>query len=257
MDMTIEAQPSPTDFTRAGAPRAPVDDMLAKMSTIPHAGGELAPSTTGIPAVLLVDDHDLFRAGLRQLLEAQGVRVVGDTRCEPAAIDMGRRTKTTVALFDSQTVNEESTAPLIERFTTELPESAVMVFSRSTERADVYQAIRAGARGYLAKGAPVEQLAGAIRAVHAGAAWMQPTVIATALEFIRTGQVPITGRSNMSEREIEVLCLVAEGLDNNEIAAELGISAKTVKNHVSSILMKLGLTNRVQAAVFAVRSGIA
>ncbi len=219
-----------------------------------HTGTAAA---NGIPAVLLVDDHDLFRAGLRQLLEAQGVRVVGDTRCEPNAIDMGRRTKTTVALFDSQTVDGESTTPLIEQFTSELPDAGVIMFTRSTERADVYLAIRAGARGYLAKGAPVEQLAGAIRAVHAGAAWMQPTVIATALEFIRTGQLPITPRSNMSEREVEVLRLVAEGLDNNDIARELGISAKTVKNHVSSILMKLGLTNRVQAAVFAVRSGLA
>jgi two-component system NarL family response regulator len=209
------------------------------------------------PAVLLVDDHDLFRAGLRQLLEAQGVRVVGDTRCEAAAIDMGRRTRATVALFDSHTVEGGSTSELVERFTQELPGAGVVMFTRSTDRGDVYRAVRAGARGYLAKGAPVEQLAGAIRAVHAGAAWMQPTVIATVLEFIRTGQLPITPRTDMSEREIEVLRHLAGGLDNNDIAAELGISAKTVKNHVSSILMKLQLTNRVQAAVFAVRSGLA
>ncbi len=220
------------------------------------AAATASPTATA-PAVLLVDDHDLFRAGLRQLLDAQGVRVVGDTRCEPSAIEMGRRTRTTVALFDSATADGEPTAPLIERFAAELPEAAVVMFARSTERADVYQAIRAGARGYLAKGAPIEQLAGAIRAVHAGAAWMQPTVIATVLEFIRTGQLPITSRSSMSEREVEVLRLIAEGLDNNDIAASLGISAKTVKNHVSSILMKLGLANRVQAAVYAVRSGLA
>ena len=230
------------------------------MTTRPSASASPAPgsgqSAKAAPAVLLVDDHDLFRAGLRQLLKAQGVRVVGDSRCEPSAIDMARRTRTTVALFDSHDVDGASTAPLIETFTTELPETGVVMFTRSTEREDVYAAIRAGARGYLAKGAPVEQLAGAIRAVHAGAAWMQPTVIATALEFIRTGQLPITPRSNMSEREMEVLRLIAEGLDNNNIAATLGISAKTVKNHVSSILMKLGLTNRVQAAVFAVRSGL-
>jgi DNA-binding NarL/FixJ family response regulator len=219
---------------------------------------DLAPSGTGpgMPAVLLVDDHDLFRTGLRQLLEAQGVRVVGDTRCTPSAIDMGRRTRTTVALFDTQTVDGASTAPLVDDFTRELADVGVVMFTRSTERVDIYQSIRAGARGYLAKGAPIELLAQAIRTVHEGAAWMQPSVIATALEFIRTGQLPITPRSSMSEREIEVLRLVAEGMDNNEISGELGISPKTVKNHVSSILMKLGLTNRVQAAVFAVRSGI-
>ena len=231
--------------------------MTARTPATTTAAGSASGSSLSAPAVLLVDDHDLFRAGLRQLLEAQGVRVVGDTRCDPGAIEMGRRTRTTVALFDTQSVDGSTTAPLIERFTADLPDTGVVMFTRSTERADVYRAVRAGARGYLAKGAPVEQLAGAIRAVHAGAAWMQPTVIATVLEFIRTGQLPITPRSDMSEREIEVLRLIAGGLDNNDIAAELGISAKTVKNHVSSILMKLQLTNRVQAAVFAVRSGLA
>ena len=231
--------------------------MTARTSATAASAASASGSTLTAPAVLLVDDHDLFRAGLRQLLEAQGVRVVGDTRCDPGAIEMGRRTRATVALFDTQSVDGSTTAPLIEKFTSELPDTGVVMFTRSTERADVYRAVRAGARGYLAKGAPVEQLAGAIRAVHAGAAWMQPTVIATVLEFIRTGQLPITPRSDMSEREIEVLRLIAGGLDNNDIAAELGISAKTVKNHVSSILMKLQLTNRVQAAVFAVRSGLA
>ena len=222
------------------------------LATEPHGQRLASP-----PAVLLVDDHDLFRAGLRQLLDAQSVRVVGDSRCLESAIDMGRRTRATVALFDTQDADGNFTATLIERFLEALPHVGVVMFTRSTDRADVYRSIRAGARGYLAKGAPVEQLAGAIRAVHAGAAWMQPTVIATALEFIRTGQLPIMPRSDMSEREIEVLRLLARGFDNNEVAAELGISAKTVKNHVSSILMKLGLTNRVQAAVFAVRSGLA
>lgn len=219
-------------------------------ATIPHA------SEGSAPAVLLVDDHDLFRAGLRQLLEAQGVRVVGDTRCEPGAVDMGRRTRASVALFDTHTVDGTSTADLLEHFSSELPGARVVMFTRSTERADIYRSIRAGARGYLTKGATVEQLAAAIRAVHAGAAWMQPAVIATVLEFIRTGQLPISPRTDMSDREIEVLRHLARGLDNNDIAAELGISAKTVKNHVSSILMKLQLTNRVQAAVFAVRSGL-
>lgn len=235
--------------------------MLPGMTTRPPLAttslGTPGVTPTVAPAVLLVDDHDLFRAGLRQLLEGQSVRVVGDTRCEASAVDMGRRTNATVAIFDTQTSDGSPTADLIERFGAELPNVGVIMFSRSTERVDVYRAVRAGARGYLAKGAPIEQVAGAIRAVHAGAAWLQPTIIATVLEFIRTGQLPIAARSDMSEREIEVLRLVARGLDNNEIAVELDISPKTVKNHVSSILMKLGVTNRVQAAVFAVRSGLA
>jgi len=93
--------------------------------------------------------------------------------------------------------------------------------------------------------------------VQAGRAWLQAHAVATIVDFLRTGRLPITAGTDMSVREIEVLRLIAEGLDNNEIARSLNLSSKTVKNHVSNILMKLELTNRVQAAVFAVRSGLA
>jgi DNA-binding NarL/FixJ family response regulator len=232
--------------------------MLFPMATSSATMSQQPPTTdTPAPAVLLVDDHDLFRAGLRQLLEGQGIRVVGDARCTAGALDMARRTKATIALFDATTVDGDSTTDLVTQLTDELPEIGVIMFTRSTEPLDIYRSVRAGARGYLAKEAPVEQLAGAIRAVAYGAAWMQPTIIATVLDFIRTSQHPVPPRSDMSEREVEVLRLIATGMDNNEIAATLDISPKTVKNHVSNILMKLGVTNRVQAAVFAVRSGIA
>lgn len=220
-----------------------------------RAAGAAAKSRP--PAVLLVDDHDLFRAGLRTLLEGQGMRVVGDSRCDLSAIDMGRRTRATIALLDTSTVDGATTEPILEAFGEQLPDIGLVMFTRSLEDGDIYRSIRAGARAYVQKGAPVEQLAAAIRAVQAGAGWMPPPVIATVMRFIRSGVLPMTARTDMSDREVEVLRLVAEGLDNNEIARELGISAKTVKNHVSSILTKLQLTNRVQAAVFAVRSGIA
>jgi len=221
------------------------------------AGPPPAVARDAPPAILLVDDHDLFRAGLRTLLEGQKLRVVGDTRCEPTAIDMGRRTRANIALIDTATVDGASTAALVESFAEHLPDLSVIMFTRSRERTDIYRSIRAGARGYVAKGAPVEELTAAVLAVRSGLAWMQPEASATVLEFIRTGQVPIWGQNDISDREVEVLRVLAEGLDNNEIAARLGISGKTVKNHVSSILMKLELTNRVQAAVFAVRSGLA
>lgn len=221
------------------------------------AGRRTASSEVPAPAVLLVDDHDLFRAGLRQLLKGQGIRVVGDSRCGPMAVDMGRRTRANIALFDTTTTDGGATTDIVERFTEELPDVGIVMFTRSTEPEDVYRSVRAGARGYLSKDAPVEQLAAAIRAVQLGTAWLQPDVIATVLEFIRVGRAPITPAGDMSEREVDVLRLLAQGLDNNEIAAQLGISGKTVKNHVSNILMKLQLANRVQAAVFAVRSGLA
>ncbi|MCW2974459.1 MAG: response regulator [Thermoleophilia bacterium] len=207
--------------------------------------------------MILVDDHDLFRAGLRTLVEGQGLRVVGDTRCDPSAIEMARRTKATVALVDTTTADGASNAYLIAGLVEQLPDIGVVIFTRSTERVDIFHGIRAGARAYVAKNAPVEDLATAIRAVHAGAAWMSPEVLATTLDFLHKGNLPLTTAAGMSEREVEVLQLVAVGLENNEIAVELGISAKTVKNHVSSILMKLGVSNRVQAAIFAVRTGLA
>jgi two-component system NarL family response regulator len=215
-----------------------------------------APDTRA-PAVILVDDHDLFRAGLRTLVEGQGLRVVGDTRCDPSAVEMARRTKATVALVDTTTADGASNAALIASLIEHLPEIGVAIFTRSVERIDIYRGVRAGARAYVAKNAPVEDLATAIRAVHSGAAWMSPDVLATTLDFLHNGNLPLTPAAGMSEREVEVLQLVAEGLENNEIAVELGISAKTVKNHVSSILMKLNVSNRVQAAIFAVRSGLA
>ncbi|MCW2962340.1 MAG: DNA-binding response regulator, partial [Thermoleophilia bacterium] len=162
-----------------------------------------------------------------------------------------------VALIDTASVEGTSTAPIVESFAELLPDMGLIMFTRSHDRTDVFRAIRAGARGYVFKGAPVEDVAAAIEAVRRGSAWMQPEVQVTVADFVRTGNLPIQPRIDMSEREIEVLRHVAEGLDNNEIAARLGISGKTVKNHVSSILMKLELTNRVQAAVFAVRTGIA
>ena len=215
------------------------------------------PTDTRAPAVILVDDHDLFRAGLRTLVEGQGIRVVGDTRCDPSAIEMARRTKATVALVDTTTVDGASNAHLVAGLIEQLPEIGVAIFTRSVERVDIFHAVRAGARAYVAKNAPVEDLATAIRAVHAGNAWMSPEVLATTLDFIHAGNLPLVPTSGMSEREVEVLQLVAVGLENNEIAVELGISAKTVKNHVSSILMKLNVSNRVQAAIFAVRTGLA
>lgn len=208
------------------------------------------------PAILLVDDHDLFRAGLRSLLATHQVRVVGDSRCDPTAVGMATRTRASVVVIDSNTTDERSTAPLVRAFLDAIPEIGVIVFTRSVERPDIYAAIRAGARGYVGKSQPIDRLVEAIEEVHAGNAWFQPETLRTTLEFIRTGEVPMVGAHTLSERELDVVRLVADGLENSEIGEILGLSAKTVKNHVSNILAKLGVANRVHLAVFAVRSGI-
>lgn len=237
-----------------------MDDMIRTMPLVPTENlsvGAEHSAAIAPPAVLLVDDHDLFRAGLRTLLEGQDVRVVGDSRCDGSALEMARRTRANIILLDTSTVDGASTASLVRRFAELDPEIGVLLFTRSNEPADVYSCLRAGARGYLAKGQPVDVLCSAIAAVRAGHGWLQPETVARVLEFIRTGNLPIVTHRDMSEREIEVLRLLANGLENNEIAERLEISGKTVKNHVSNILTKLEMTNRVQAAVYAVRTGIA
>ena len=232
--------------------------MIATMSVLPQALSTPpgSPERTP-PAILLVDDHDLFRAALRQLIEGHGFRVVGDSRCDASSIDMARRTKANIVLMDAVDDGGTSSADLIATFASELPDAGVIIFTRSERRADIYATLRAGARGYVAKSQPIDVLADAINSVHAGNGWIQPSTIATVLEFLRTGNMPMISRKDMSDREIEVIALVARGYENNEIAEMLGISGKTVKNHVSNILSKLDMTNRVQLAVFAVRTGIA
>jgi DNA-binding NarL/FixJ family response regulator len=235
-------------------------DMIAPMSVLPPLrppGLPIETDDAAPPAILLVDDHDLFRAALRQLIEGHGFRVVGDCRCDAAAIDMARRTRANIVLIDAVDDRGSSSSDLIANLAIEVPHAGIIIFTRSQERADIYATLRAGARGYVAKSQPMDVLAEAINAVHAGNGWIQPSTIATVLEFLRTGNMPMISRKDMSDREIEVISLLARGHENNEIAELLGISGKTVKNHVSNILAKLEMNNRVQLAVFAVRTGIA
>lgn len=205
---------------------------------------------------ILIDDHDLFRAGLRTLLENEHVKVVGDGRVSDETLELAVRLQPRLILLDIQ--SDENTAfPLLERLLTELPNTAIVVLTRSNDDADIYRSVRAGAQGYLFKDLAIPELATSLRAIAAGDAALAPAVTRSVLRFLATGRVPRIDDSNMSDREVDVLRLLAQGFDNNQIAEELNISAKTVKNHVSSIFLKLELTNRVQAAVFAVRSGIA
>jgi DNA-binding NarL/FixJ family response regulator len=134
----------------------------------------------------------------------------------------------------------------------------IVVLTVSADEADVAAAVDAGACGYLVKDSAVEDIVGAIRSAASGGAWLSPQAAQTVLERVRrTGPVAIAPDDGLSVRETEVLQLLARGLDNNEIAAELSISPRTAKNHVANVLDKLGVDNRVQAAVYAVRSGIA
>jgi DNA-binding NarL/FixJ family response regulator len=209
--------------------------------------------------VLLVDDHDLFRTGLRNLLEEQGVHVVGEAADGAQAIRMVRELAPDVVVMDLNMPGMTG-VEATRQVTSLAPLTRVVVLTISDQDEDVMNAILAGACGYLMKDSSIQDLMQGIRAAAVGESLISPHIAAKVLQRMRaTGtseQDAETIRAELSDREIEVLKLIANGKDNAQIAGELHISPKTVKNHISNILMKLQIDNRIQAAVYAVRSGI-
>jgi DNA-binding NarL/FixJ family response regulator len=208
---------------------------------------------------LIVDDHDLFRTGLRNLLEEQGVQISGEAASGSEAVRSVREMAPDVVVMDLN-MPEMGGVEATRHITAVAPLTRVLVLTISDEDADVMDAILAGACGYLLKDASIDQLMAGIRAAWRGESLISPGIAAKVLQRVRATsanpEIADTIRSELSDREIEVLKLIANGKDNAVIAAELHISPKTVKNHISNILMKLQIDNRIQAAVYAVRSGI-
>jgi DNA-binding NarL/FixJ family response regulator len=211
------------------------------------------------PRVLLVDDHDLFRSGLRTLLEAQGVDVCGEAETGTGALAQIRETVPDVVVMDLNMPGIGG-VEATRQITMIAPSTRVLVLTISDQDSDVIDAILAGACGYLLKDAAIGELLAGIRAASAGESLVSPAIASKLLQRVRaTHSSPRdaeTIRAELSEREIQVLKLIANGKDNGQIAADLHISPKTVKNHISNILMKLQKENRIQAAVYAVRSGL-
>jgi DNA-binding NarL/FixJ family response regulator len=209
--------------------------------------------------VLLVDDHDLFRTGLRNLLEEQTVQVVGEAADGMQAIRMVRELAPDVVVMDLNMPGMTG-VEATRQVTSLAPLTRVVVLTISDQDEDVMNAILAGACGYLMKDSSIQDLMQGIRAAAVGESLISPHIAAKVLQRMRatgTNEADAaTIRAELSDREIEVLKLIANGKDNAQIAAELHISPKTVKNHISNILMKLQIDNRIQAAVYAVRSGI-
>ncbi|MCX4535951.1 response regulator [Streptomyces sp. NPDC002596] len=206
--------------------------------------------------VLLVDDHQVVRRGLRTFLEIQDdIEVVGEAADGAEGVARSEELRPDVVLMDIKMPGTDGIEAL--RKLRELDNPAkVLIVTSFTEQRTVVPALRAGASGYVYKDVDPEALAGAIRSVHAGHVLLQPEVAGALLaqEDGGTG----TGRgSTLTEREREVLGLIADGRSNREIARALVLSEKTVKTHVSNILMKLDLADRTQAALWAVRHGVA
>jgi len=209
--------------------------------------------------VLLVDDHDLFRTGLRSLLEEQGVDVVGEASNGSKALQLTTELAPEVVVMDLNMPGMNG-VEATRQITSVAPLTRVVVLTISDHDADVLDAILAGACGYLMKDASIEELMAGIRAAALGESLISSHIAGKVLQRVRATsaqpQIAEQIQSELSDREIQVLKLIANGKDNAMIAAELHISPKTVKNHISNILMKLQIENRIQAAVYAVRSGL-
>jgi len=211
--------------------------------------------------VLLVDDHDLFRTGLRNLLEEHGsLQVVGEGANGSEAVRLVRELAPDVVVMDLN-MPSMSGVEATRHITALSPLTRVIVLTISDEDGDVMDAIVAGACGYLLKDASIDDVVTGIRSAAVGASLISPTIAAKVLQRVRASTADTdlaeSIRTELSDRELEVLKLIAIGKDNAQIAADLVISPKTVKNHISNILMKLQIQNRIQAAVYAVRSGVA
>ena len=211
--------------------------------------------------VLLVDDHDLFRTGLRNLLEEQdALQVVGEGANGSEAVRLVRELAPDVVVMDLN-MPAMSGVEATRHITALSPLTRVIVLTISDEDSDVLDAIVAGACGYLLKDASIDDVVAGIRSAAVGASLISPTIATKVLQRVRASTADIdmaeSIRAELSDRELQVLKLIANGKDNAQIAADLVISPKTVKNHISNILMKLQIQNRIQAAVYAVRSGLA
>ena len=210
--------------------------------------------------VLVVDDHDLFRAGLSSLLSAEsGIEVVAQASGGRMAVRLAAELAPDIILMDVR-MPDLSGPDATRQILAQQPDVRILALTVSTNDRDVAEVLEAGAVGFLAKDTAIDSLVTAIRAAASGAAWLSPRAAEVVLGRIRSAaprdEVADSGLSQLSERELEVLRLIANGLENAEIAEALDISPRTAKNHVSNILAKLGLPSRVQAAVYAVRQGV-
>ena len=205
--------------------------------------------------VLVVDDHAVVREGLRAFLELQeGILVVAEAGDGREAVDTAARLHPDVILMDLVMPRLDGIAAMRELRET-APEARVIVLTSFLDDDKLLPALRLGAAGYLLKNARPEEVARAVRAAHAGETLLDPVVAARLVETLAAegGEEPL---DRLTPREHEVLVLLGRGFPNKLIARELGVAEKTVKTHVGHVLAKLGVTDRTQAAVVAVRAGL-
>jgi len=262
---------------RAPRPTAPPpgrDDATSAATGCHHVrvttahGGHPAPAEapTPLPAgaepirVLVVDDHALFRRGLQMVLEQESdIEVVGEAGDGAEAVDRAAESAPDVVLMDVR-MPKRGGIDACTAIKDAVPSTKIIMLTISDEEADLYDAIKAGASGYLLKEIPTEDVASSIRAVHGGQSLISPSMASKLIsEFAmmrRGDERPVLPSPRLTDRELEVLKLVARGMANREVAHELYISENTVKNHIRNILEKLQLHSRIQAVSYALREKI-
>jgi two-component system NarL family response regulator len=220
----------------------------------------LVPAGEDPIRVLVVDDHALFRRGLQMVLEQEpDIDVVGEAGDGAEAVERAAETTPDIVLMDVRMPKRggiDATSAIKET----VPSAKIIMLTISDEEADLYDAIKAGAMGYLLKEISIEEVASAIRSVHGGQSLISPSMaskLITEFATMRRGDDPKQlPAPRLTDRELEVLKLVAKGLANRDIAKQLYISENTVKNHIRNILEKLQLHSRIQAVAYALRENI-
>ncbi|GAA2367424.1 response regulator transcription factor [Nonomuraea africana] len=206
--------------------------------------------------VLIVDDHPVFRSGLRGLLSALDIEVAGEAKDGAEAVRLAAELQPDVVVMDLHMPGGNG-VDATRTITRVSPRIGVLVLTMFHDDDSVFAAIRAGARGYLLKEAGVEEISRAVQAVAAGEAIYGPGIARRVLGFFAGMAEPArTAFPELTEREREVLELIAQGRNNNEIASILFLSSKTIRNHVSNIFMKLHVADRAQAIIRAREAGL-
>ncbi len=205
--------------------------------------------------VMVVDDHEMVREGLMAMLQSEpDFDVVGQTGRGAEAIDLVEATRADVVLLDAR-LPDVSGVEVCRRLTHAHPEVAVVILTTYTDPDLVQECIQAGARGYVVKDVERFSLKESIRAVYRGQSVLAPQVAGQVIERARTRQTAGSRRAALSASQVSILRLISRGHSNREIAAEVHLSENTVKTHVQEIFRKLGVRNRVEAAILAGKSG--
>lgn len=206
--------------------------------------------------ILIADDHQLIRAGIRALLEAESeLEVVGEATDGLDAIAKAHTLQPDVILLDLQ-MPRKTGIEAIEEIKRDNPQARILVLTSFADDTRVFMAMKAGALGYLLKEASTRELFQAILNVHHGEYSLHPAVARKLIQEMRQPSPLLTFDEPLTDREAEVLLLVARGLSNQEVASRLDIRERTVSTHVSNILNKLHLANRTQATLYALKEGL-